>query len=57
MYIDKDELLKAIKERYGEHSLNDDSGCSCYNEDKDDYIWISIKAIVDLIEDCQEYDD
>lgn len=52
MFIDKEELLKAIERAYGD--LDDDGGCYCSTGDE--YVWLSIKRIVDIINDCEEYD-
>lgn len=48
MYIDKEELLELLKEKYGQ--LNNDCGCYCRNGE-----WLSISAIVDVIDECDEY--
>lgn len=53
MLIDKNELLKAIKEKYG--NLDDECGCIIHTENG--YAWLSIKDIVDIINDCTEYQD
>lgn len=53
MLISKEELLEAIERKYGD--LNDERGCSvCVNGG---YEWLSVKDIVDIINDCCEYDD
>ena len=53
VFIDKEELLEAIERKYGD--LNDECGCSVYVNG--DYEWLSVKDIVDVINDCMEYDD
>lgn len=53
MYIDKDELLELLEARFG--NLKDDYGCYIVNADGE-HEWLSVKAIVDIIDDCEEYD-
>jgi len=53
MFISKEELLEAIEGKYGD--LNDECGCGVYVNGK--YEWLSVKDIVDIINDCCEYDD
>lgn len=53
MFINKEELLEAIKRKYG--NLNDECGCSVFVNG--DWEWLSVKDIVDVINDCTEYDD
>lgn len=53
MFISKEELLEAIERKYGD--LNDECGCSVYVNEK--YEWLSVKDIVDIINDCCTYDD
>ena len=52
--IEKEELLKALERKYGD--LNDECGCSVYT-DNGKYVWLSIKGIVDVINDCMEWED
>lgn len=52
-FISKEELLNALRSKYG--NLDDDCGCSVYVNDE--YEWLSIKDIVDVINSCGEYDD
>ena len=51
MYIDKDELLKAIENKY--EDLTNDCGCSVSTNNG--WEWLSIKRIVDIINDCEEF--
>lgn len=53
MYIEKEELLELIERKYG--SLDDECGCSVFVNGE--YEWLSVKDIVDIINDCTEYDD
>ena len=53
MFINKDELLEAIENKYG--NLNDSCGCSVYHNGE--YVWLSVADIVEIINDCMEYDD
>ena len=53
MFINKEELLEMLERKYG--NLNDGSGCSIYVNGE--YEWLSIKDIVDIINDCTEYDE
>lgn len=53
MYIEKAELLELLERKYG--NLNNECGCSVYVNGE--YEWLSIKDIVDVINDCTEYDD
>lgn len=53
MFVNKEELLEALERKYGD--LTDDCGCSVYTDNG--YEWLSIKRIVDIINDCDEYDD
>ena len=56
MFIEKEELLELIERKYGD--LNDDGGCYVYhNYNGEEYQWLSVKEIVDLIDYCEEYDD
>lgn len=48
MYIDKEELLEVLKEKYGD--LENDRGCFCDEE------WLSIARIVDIINELDTYD-
>lgn len=52
MFINTDELLEALEKKYGD--LTNDCGCSVHNGKG--YEWLSIKRIVDIINDCTEYD-
>lgn len=52
-FIEKEELLELLEKKYGD--LNDECGCSVYVNG--DYVWLSVKDIVDVINDCTEYDD
>lgn len=51
--INKEELLEKIEEKYG--SLDNEMGCGCYVNGE--YVWLSIAAIVELIEECEEYEE
>lgn len=53
VFIEKEELLKEIERKYGD--LNDEGGC--YVSTEKGYSWLSIKNIVDIINDCMEYED
>lgn len=53
MFINKKELLEAIKRKYGD--LDNDCGCSIFVDGE--YEWLSIKDIVDIINECCTYDD
>ena len=53
MYIEKEELFERLKNKYG--NLNDECGCSVYVNGE--YEWLSVSDIVDIINDCEEYDD
>ena len=48
MYIDKEDLLNLLKDKYGE--LGNDRGCYINNT------WFTIYDVVELIEECTEYD-
>ena len=50
MYIDKDELMELLEEKFGD--LDNNGGCYLTNG-----TWLSIKQIVNTIEECTEYDD
>ena len=52
-FIDKEELLEALANKYGD--LNDTGGCSVYVGG--DYVWLSVADIVEVIENCIEYDE
>ena len=51
--IEKKELLEAIKQKFWD--LDDNRGCCIDNGHL--YEWLSIKALVELIEDCSTYSD
>lgn len=53
MLISKEELLEAIERKYGD--LNDECGCNVYVNGE--WEWLSVKDIVDIINDCCIYDD
>ena len=53
IFISKEELLDALEKKYGE--LDDECGCSIYTNKG--FEWLSIKNIVDIIHDCDIYDD
>ena len=53
MFIYKEELLELLERKYG--NLNDSCGCNVFVNG--DYEWLSVKDIVDVINDCEEYDD
>jgi hypothetical protein len=53
MFIDKEELLELLEEKYGD--LTDDSGCSVSTDNG--WEWLSVADIVDVINKCTEYDD
>lgn len=53
MFISKEELLEAIERKYGD--LTDECGCSVFNGE--DYEWLSVKDIVNIIESCWTYDE
>lgn len=52
MFIEKEELLELIEKKYGD--LNNECGCSVFVNGK--WEWLSIKDIVDIINECAEYD-
>ena len=52
MFINKEELLKAIEKKYGD--LTDDCGCSVSTDNG--WKWLSVQRIVDIINDCEEYE-
>ena len=52
-FIDKEELLSAIEEKYGD--LTDTCGCSVFTENG--YIWLSVADIVDIINECDTYEE
>lgn len=52
MFIDKEALLEALEEKYGD--LTDECGCSVFNGE--DYEWLSVADIVAIINSCIEYD-
>lgn len=51
MLISKEELLEKIESRYGEGSLTNELGGYVNGE------WLSIKNIVDIIDECYEEDN
>ena len=51
-FIDKEELLERLANRYGD--LNDRCGCNVRTEDG--FEWLSISNIAELIHDCGTYD-
>ena len=53
MYIDKEELLDLLAEKYGD--LTDDCGCSIFNGE--DYEWLSVKDIVRVIQSCRAFEE
>lgn len=48
MYIEKEELLKLLEEKYGD--LSNERGCYV------DGAWLSVSNIVELIEECASYE-
>ncbi len=50
MKIDKDELLEKLEEKYGDTS----SPVGCYAGNNE---WLSVREIVSIIDDCNEYDE
>lgn len=54
MYIEKKELLNALKNKYGD--LTDTSGCNVFVE-HGVYEWLSVADIVELIEECPSYEE
>ena len=52
----KDEMLREVldrlKEKYGD--LNDESGCSVFNDNTCKYEWLSVADIVKIIEEVDE---
>ena len=52
MFVNKEELLKAIEKKYGD--LTDDCGCSVSTDNG--WEWLSVQRIVDIINDCEEYE-
>lgn len=52
-FIRKDELLKAIEKKYGD--LSDDSGA--YADTDHGFEWLSVAAIVELIESLDTYEE
>lgn len=53
MLIDKAELMERLENIFGD--ITDDGGC--YVDTNNDYEWLSLRRIVDIINDCEEYDD
>lgn len=53
MFIEKEELLERLAEKYG--NLNDSCGCSIFVNGE--YEWLSVADIVGVIDDCTEYDE
>lgn len=53
MLIEKEELFELLERKYGD--LNNE--CGCYVSTEDGYNWMSIKDIVDVINECMEYED
>lgn len=51
--IDKQELLERLAEKYGD--LDDRCGCSV--DAPNGWAWLSIANIVEIIEQCEEYED
>ena len=47
--VNAQKLKEKIEEKYGD--LNDESGCYVNEE------WLSVSAIVDLIDECDDGDD
>ena len=52
MYIEKEELMELLERKYG--NLNNELGCNVFVNGE--YEWLSVKDIVDVINDCEEYD-
>ena len=52
--IDKEELLQALEDKYGD--LTDYCGCNVFVE-LGHYEWLSVADIVDIINECCTYDD
>jgi hypothetical protein len=52
-FIDKSEFLEALRKKYG--NLEDDRGA--YSHNGNNYEWLSVKAIVDIIESLPVYED
>lgn len=53
MYIDKNELLGVLQNKYGD--LNDTCGCSVFVSGE--YVWLSVADIVATIDECMVYDE
>ena len=56
MYIELEELMGKLELAFGD--LNND--CGCYVNHRDEYsemAWLSIKAVKDLIDECEQYDE
>ena len=51
MFIEKEELLKSLEKKYGD--LTNDLGCTVLTDNG--YRWLSIERIVEIINDCAEY--
>lgn len=52
MFINKDELLELLKQKYGD--LTDECGCSVSTDNG--WEWLSVADIVNVINSCAEYD-
>lgn len=57
MYIDKNELLSLLEQKYGD--LTDECGCyvRTWNECEWQHEWLSVKTIVDIINACDEFEE
>ena len=53
MLIYKEELLELLENTFGDIT-ND---CGCYVHTDKGYEWLSLSRIVDIINECMEYDD
>ena len=52
MFINKDELLELLEQKYGD--LTDECGCSVFTDNG--WEWLSVADIVNVINSCTEYD-
>ena len=52
MFINKEELLEALEQKYGD--LTDECGCSVSTDNG--WEWLSVADIVNVINSCTEYD-
>lgn len=53
MFIDKAELLERLENIFGD--ITDDGGCYVHTDKG--YEWLSLNRIVEIINECDEYDE